>query len=66
MARARKILSREWIESIAAQLDIDPGDTSRVVVDARHGDVLRIYVEKFGTDRLLGVELPGDATVEIR
>ena len=60
------IISDAWIKSIAEQLNIDPGETNRIVIDAMAGKFIVIYVEKFGTKKMLDIKIPPLAEVEIR
>jgi len=63
---SRTIMSNQFAVQWAEALGIDPMEVSRVVIDAQVGSVLKVYVEKFGTDRLLQVKPPDPSSVDVR
>ena len=57
----RKILSGEFAQALAdAGIIDDPGSISRIVLDAKAGEPLRMYVEHFADERWLNVALALD------
>lgn len=65
----KRIRSDEFVMKWAEALGLDPLDehyVRRLVIDAEAGQPLRIYVERYGTDRLLEIVPPSPASVEIR
>lgn len=65
---SKQILADELVKSWAEALGVDiPGDhVRRIVIDAEHGCPVMIYVERYGDERLLEIEPPSPAEVEIR
>ena len=58
--RARPIHGRELAREWAEALGIDLSQTRRIVIDIPCHDVVRVYVEQFGTERLLKITPPSD------
>ena len=54
------ILSNKWADEICHLYGIDPARVARVIVDAKAGEVLRVYFNGFGDDRLLEL-IPSEA-----
>ena len=65
MATVIKMAGDEWMGRLAESLGLDPGDVSRIVVDAQAGELVRVYVEKYARERSLLVELPSEPDVNI-
>jgi hypothetical protein len=42
----------------ALGIDTSKGKVARIVIDVRPDEPVRVYVELFGTDKLLDVQLP--------
>lgn len=61
----RRALARDFILKWAEALNIDPMECSRIVIDAKAQDVLRVYVSKFGSEKLLNVEPPAATEVQV-
>ena len=62
----RPLSSLEFLEQLAAHEIIDEADSvRRVVIDAKAGSVVQIYVERYGDERLLDVITP-TAGFEVR
>lgn len=59
------VMSRDFVQKWAEALGVDPGETSRIVIDAKADSVLTIYVEKFGTERMLSIEVPDPGSVKL-
>ena len=54
MARDRIVTGKEFLQKLL-DLDVIPLDTRRVVIDAAWNDLVMVYVEQLGTERLLSV-----------
>ena len=54
MVRDRIITGKEFLQKLL-DLDVIPLDTRRVVIDAAWNDLVMVYVEQLGTERLLSV-----------
>jgi hypothetical protein len=57
-ARPRAITSEEFMDALAAAhvvRDTDVNTISRIVIDARRGYAVQIYLERFGDQRLLNI-----------
>lgn len=65
MAKPDPILGEEWGRSLAEALGIDPDLTSRIVIDIRPRELIKVYVEKIATERLLDVLPPSIEWCEI-
>jgi hypothetical protein len=65
MDRQRHILGEEWGRSLAEALGIDPDKTSRIVIDVRPREPIKVYVEKIATERLLNLSPPSIEWCEI-
>lgn len=58
--------SNEYGAAICKAMGVDPNKVSRVVVDAKEGEPLRVYMEMFGGHELVTVNLPtGDIEIAI-
>jgi len=54
VARDRIVTGKEFLQKLL-DLDVIPLDTRRVVIDAAWNDLVMVYVEQLGTERLLSV-----------
>ena len=54
MARDRIVTGKEFLQKLL-DLGIIPLNTRRVVIDAARDDLVMVYVEQLGTERLLSV-----------
>ncbi len=54
------ILAKDFIEKWAEALDVEPTETRRIVIVAEACCALQVYVEKYGTDRMLSIDVPTD------
>lgn len=50
--------SNDYGTAICKVMGIDPSKVSRVVVDAKVGEPLRVYMEMLGSPELVTVKLP--------
>lgn len=58
---SKPIIGRKFVDALVeAGILHEPGRIHRVVIDARAGEVVRLYVERIGDDRLLNVALTLD------
>ena len=53
----------QWAEAMG--IDIAEDKITRVVIDAQVGEVLKVYLSRWGTDRLLDVTPPDASGVEV-
>jgi hypothetical protein len=60
-----KITGSRFVQKWAEALGVEPNETARIVIDARPGEVLRVYVEKFGTERMLHIDPPDPQSVTV-
>lgn len=59
-------LADEFVQVWASALGVDPSETRRVVIDASVGAVVKVYVEKYGTEAVLQIAPPsGDLDVTV-
>ena len=63
---ARIIQGNPFHERLCAALGIDPKKTRRIVLDVSVDDAISVYIEQYGDERLLDLELPALPTVAIR
>ena len=49
------ISSDRWISHVLEKMDIDPSRVSRVVIDAKAGSILTLYITYYGGPELLDV-----------
>ena len=49
------ISSDRWISHVLEKMDIDPSRVSRVVIDAKAGGILTLYIAYYGGPELLDV-----------
>lgn len=55
---------QEWQRQLCKALDLDVNSTRRIVIDIQANQPIRVYVEQFGTNKLLSVESPKIEWVE--
>ncbi len=55
--RRRMVYSDVWIKKVSEALGVNVEECSRIIIDARAGEFLKIYVEKFGADRMLNIDV---------
>jgi hypothetical protein len=58
--------SEEYAEKVCKTLNIESSRVRRIVIDAKAGDVLRVYVEYIGVSEIMDIALPfADKTPEV-
>ena len=65
MAQITKVEYDSWMDKMCEQLGEDPRFVTRIVIDAKSGDFVRIYIERIAMEGDLVVELPDDPGVKI-
>lgn len=65
MRTHQPIESSKFVQQWAEALGLDPSECRRVVIDAEVDNVVRVYVEKYGTTRLLDVQPPDPSSVHV-
>lgn len=65
MALPKFVMGTAFVQKWAEALGLDPEECRRVVIDAKVSDVLVIYVEKLGTERMLQIEPPDPTSVNL-
>jgi hypothetical protein len=63
---ARFLLSDEWVKKLCEAIGEDPRMCRRIIVDCKVGNAVQVYVEKFGTDKLLMLGIPDVSEAEIK
>ena len=63
---AIKIASTEWLIHLCEQLEIEPSNVRRIIIDAKVNSAVIIYVEQYGTDKLFDLRPPDVSAAEIR
>jgi hypothetical protein len=58
-----KILGNKMILQLCDRLGFQARLVRRIVIDAQHSSVVKVYVEFFGDERLLDIEIPGGEIV---
>ena len=70
MEQRRLILGRDLAKAICAALELPYETVARIVIDIPVDDIVRVYMERLGDDRLLHVNWPplqeGMEVVELR
>lgn len=64
MWKHKPLTGRDLIQWLAAA-GIDVDSAYRVVIDAKASDIVRIYVERFGDERMISVKPPDLAGAEV-
>lgn len=52
------IEASQFVDYISSSLSLNPNEVRRLVIDALAGEPIKIYVEMFGTERMLKVSPP--------
>lgn len=61
----RVIAGRDWARQVCKALSLDPLKVRRIVIDAQVGEVLSVYIEAWGDDRLIDIQLPDAASLNL-
>ena len=59
------IIANRYIEELCQALGIRPERTARIIIDAKAGELVRLYVTQFGDEDLLRLTPPEVAPPEI-
>ncbi len=54
------ISGKDFLNQICEAIDINPDNVRRVVLDIKYNDVITVYVEQLGTDKLLNINMNSD------
>jgi hypothetical protein len=58
--------SEEYAKKVCKALGIESNRVRRILIDAKVGDVLRVYVEYVGVSEIMDIDLPfADKTPEV-
>jgi hypothetical protein len=57
--------SDNWAKKVCKALGIDDELVYRLVIDCQVGDPIRVYVQMYGSDRMLEVATPSTQEVDI-
>lgn len=63
---AKFILADDFVIKWATALGIDADRVRRVVIDAEAGNAIMVYVEQYGTDELLHLDVPNPTSMDIK
>lgn len=61
----KPLIGNRFVTQWAEALNIEPDEVTRVVIDARVDDIVRVYVSKLGDEALLDIRPPSASEVRI-